>query len=120
LDLVKSLGAGQVLDYTTTDSLPDGARFDLVLDAVGTWKSSALKKQCKKALTPGGRYISVDDGSPTARAEYLELLKEAVEAGQFKAVIDRSYPLEDMVEAHRYVDAGHKKGNVVLTVAHDD
>lgn len=120
LDMVRSLGAQQVIDYTTTDSLPNNARYDLVLDAVGTWKTSALKKQCKKALTENGKYISVDDGSPPARAEHLELLKEVVEAGQFQAVIDRTYPLEEMVAAHRYVDAGHKKGNVVITVAHAD
>lgn len=118
LDLVKSLGADHVIDYTKEDTVPSGALYDFVLDAVGKKKSSTLKKQCKNALAPGGKYVSVDDGTPKPRSEYLDLLKELIEAGAIKPVIDRVYPLEDMVEAHRYADTGHKKGNVVITVAH--
>ena len=120
LDFVKSLGAGTVIDYTKEDTLPGGERYDLVLDAVGKSKSSKLKDQCQKALTPDGKYISVDDGSPKNSIEELSLLNELVESGKLKAVIDRSYPLEEIVEAHKYVDQGHKKGNVVITVEHNN
>jgi NADPH:quinone reductase-like Zn-dependent oxidoreductase len=114
--LVKSLGADTVIDYTKENSIRRGEQYDFILDAVGKRKSSKLKLQCGKALTPNGKYISVDDGSPKPHIEDLILLKELVEAGKIKPVIDRFYPLEQMVEAHRYVDQGHKKGNVVITV----
>jgi len=119
LDFVRSLGADNVIDYTKEDAPPRGESYDLVLDAVGTSKSSKLKEECQKALTPNGKYISVDDGSPKNSIEELSFLNELVEAGQLKAVIDCSYPLEKIVEAHSYVDQGHKKGNVVITVAHN-
>ena len=118
LALVKSLGADKVIDYTRDDSLSSLELYDFVFDAVGKRKSSKLKLQCKNALTQTGKYASVDGGMPWPRAEYLVRLKEIIEAGQFKAVIDRCYPLEQMAEAHRYVDQGHKKGNVIITVEH--
>ena len=74
----------------------------------------------QKALTPNGKNITIDDGSPKLHIEDLLLLKELVEAGKIKPVIDRRYPLEEVAEAHRYVDQGHKKGNVVIIVAHDN
>jgi len=117
IDLVRSLGADQVIDYTDEDASGRLERYDLVLDAVGKRKSSSLKAASEQALNPNGKTISVDDGSPKDRLENLVLLKQLVEAGQFRPVVDRSYPLEQMVEAHRYVESGHKKGNVVITVA---
>jgi NADPH:quinone reductase-like Zn-dependent oxidoreductase len=117
IDLVRSLGADQVIDYTDEDPSSQLERYDLVLDAVGKSKSSTLKERSRQVLKPNGKYISVDDGSPRERIENLVLLRELIEAGQFRAVIDRRYPLEQMVEAHRYVETGHKKGNVVITIA---
>lgn len=118
-ELVRSLGADDVLDYTRQNTIPDGQRYDFVLDAVGKKKTSPLKQATRHALTSNGRYVSVDDGNPTPQAAHLELVRDLIEAGKFRAVIDRCYPMEQMVEAHRYVDKGHKKGNVVITVAHD-
>jgi NADPH:quinone reductase-like Zn-dependent oxidoreductase len=122
LELVKSLGADKVIDYTKEDFTKREELYDLILDAVPFVMANkkSLKLQCKKALTPNGKYISIDDGSPKSHIDDFIFLKELVESGKLKPVIDRSYPLEEMVEAHRYVDKGHKKGNVVITVEHND
>jgi NADPH:quinone reductase-like Zn-dependent oxidoreductase len=116
MELVKSLGADKVIDYTKEDSVNDLETYDFILDAVGEIKSSNLKVQCKKALTKDGKYTSVDIGNPKLHSEYLVFIKELIEKGHVKAIIDSQYSLEEIVQAHRYVDKGHKKGNVVLTV----
>ena len=114
LNLVKSLGADAVIDYTKEDFTRNGIRYDLVFNAVGKRKATL---QAQGSLTPDGRHVTVDDSTPGLRAEDLAFLTDLVEAGRLKPVIDRSYPLEQIVEAHRYVDKGHKKGNVVISVA---
>ena len=117
IELVKSLGADSVMDYTKKDFTLDGGNYDLIFDAVGRKKSSHL--DYKKALNLKGRFISVDDGNPGTKAvckENLKILKDLVDLKKVKPVIDRVYPLEEIVEAHRYVDKGHKKGNVIITI----
>jgi len=115
LELVKSLGAHKVIDYTKEDFTVGGELYDLIFNAVGKAKA---KLQCNKALVPKGRHITVDDGSPPLRIEDLIWLNGLMEQGQIKAVIDRYYSLEQIVDAHSYVDKGHKKGNVIITVEH--
>jgi NADPH:quinone reductase-like Zn-dependent oxidoreductase len=117
LELVKSLGADEVIDYTRVDRLSPGRRFDFVLDAVGKKKTSKLKEACKKALAPQGKYVSIDDGPLRLDSWRLAAVAERVEAGQIKPVIDRFYRLEELAEAHRYVDQGHKQGGVVVKIA---
>jgi len=113
LELVKSLGASQVIDYTRQDFTQSGATYDVVFDAVG----KLLRAQGKMALKPGGIYLNVHtDSDGGDKLENLLLLKELIEAGKIKPAIDRVYPLEQIVEAHRYVEQGHKKGNVVITM----
>jgi NADPH:quinone reductase-like Zn-dependent oxidoreductase len=116
VELVRSLGADAVLDYTR-EHTPGTRRFDLVFDAAGRRKSSALKVACQSSLTPEGRNISVDDARPRARLADLVQLTQLAETGALKPVIDRRYPLEQIADAHRYVEQQHKKGNVIITVA---
>ena len=117
LELVRSLGATTVVDYTTEDFSGRGERYDLILDAVGKRKSAVGLRHCDRALASGGRRLSVDDGTPKLLAEDLMLLGELAGTGEIRPVIDRCYPLEELAEAHRYVDEGHKRGNVVIAVA---
>ena len=143
IELVKALGANRVIDYTKEDFTKDETKYNLVFDTVG--KSSFFK--CKHLLQPGGIYISSDLGymaqnlllplitpviktmlgnkktifpMPTDIRGSILLIKRLIEQGKFKAVIDRKYPLEQIVEAYRYVEKGQKTGNVVITVEHSD
>jgi NADPH:quinone reductase-like Zn-dependent oxidoreductase len=138
LELVKSLGANEVIDYTKEDFTKNGQLYDVVIDAVG--KSSFFR--CKKLLKPGGIFFSTDLGFlsqniflalltpifsskkvkfpiPKDSKEDIVFFKELIEAGKYKAVIDRSYRLEEIVEATKYVETGQKTGNVVITVEHN-
>jgi NADPH:quinone reductase-like Zn-dependent oxidoreductase len=116
VDLVASLGATAVIDYTSEDFTEKAARYDLLFDAVGKRKSAVALRRCRQVLAPGGACVSVDDGTPSLRREDLVLLGELAMKGEIRPVIDRTYALDDIVEAHRYVDNGHKRGNVVVAV----
>lgn len=132
LELVRSLGADRVVDYTAEDFTTSGETYDVIFDAVG--KHSF--RRCRSSLKPGGVYIATDGfrnipwavwtsrvgdrkavfGVAKYRKHDVLFLKELIDAGGYRAVIDRSYPLEDIGEAARYVETGQKTGNVVLTV----
>ena len=133
VEIVGSLGAGQVIDYTREDFTKNGRSYDVIFDAVGKLPFG----RCRAALRPGGIYLATDHLHNLALALWTSrigskkvvfpipprytkpdvvFLKGLMEAGQYRAVIDRSYPLEDVVEAARYVETGQKTGNVVLTV----
>jgi NADPH:quinone reductase-like Zn-dependent oxidoreductase len=140
LEMVKSLGAEKVIDYTKEDFIKTGQTYDIIFDTVG--KNSFSR--CKDSLRENGVYLSPVLGLPllfqmiwtskvgSKKAKFsatglrpvselralLSELKESIEEGKIKSIIDRSYPLEQTAEAHRYVDKGHKKGNVVITVEH--
>lgn len=116
LELVKSLGADAVIDYTKEDTLDPGFQYDFILDAVGKMKTSKLKDACKNVLSPGGKYVSIDDGKLILDSKRLDFIKEFIEAGRINLIIDKCYSFEDIVEAHRYVEKGHKKGGVVISV----
>lgn len=118
LKLVETLGAGAVIDYTRDDFTQRPERYDVIFDAVGRRKSARALTDAQRVLTSGGKVTSVDDAFPRPTPADLVALKELAESGALKPVIDRTYPLAEMVEAHRYVDGGHKKGNVVITVEH--
>lgn len=112
LDMVQSLGADHVLDYTKEDIAAREEQYDIIFDTVAKLPKAAYAK----ALAPNGSYVTIARLSSKESLENLTFIRELIEAGEIKAVIDRCYPLEQMVEAHRYVDAGHKKGNVVIAV----
>jgi NADPH:quinone reductase-like Zn-dependent oxidoreductase len=135
LGYVRSLGAEKVIDYTQEDFINSGESYDLIVDILG--KSSFAR--CKRSLKPNGRCLFVSfkmkqvfqmlwtfmSGRKkaicvlsTEKAEDLAFIKELIEAGKIKTIIDRCYPLEQAADAHRYVEQGHKKGNVVITIGH--
>ncbi|MFD0670024.1 NAD(P)-dependent alcohol dehydrogenase [Cohnella sp. GCM10027633] len=115
LDLVRSIGADRVIDYTKQDFTAGDERYDLVFDAVGKRMSKLSKARYRKALLPNGKFVSADM-SQKIRREDLLLLQELCEEQRIRPVIDRSYPFEQIADAHRYVEGKRKRGNVVITV----
>jgi NADPH:quinone reductase-like Zn-dependent oxidoreductase len=111
VNLIKSLGADNVIDYTREDFTRQETRFDIIFDAVGKTSKSA----CKNLLKPEGKYVSVS-GSASKNSNDLLFLKELIESGKLKTIIDRRYTLEQIREAHAYVEKHHKKGNVVINI----
>ena len=105
-----------MVDYSAEDFTDTNERYDLIFDAVGKRKSANAFRRRRQVLAPGGTCVSVDDGTPKLRREDLVSLGELATKGEIRPVIDRTYALDDIVDAHRYVDKGHKRGNVVITV----
>jgi len=135
IELVKSLGADKVVDYTKEDFAETGNEYDIIFDTVG--KSSFAS--CKKALKSRGKYVTtvltlrvaflslltgyvskrkVISGMSLNKTEALNCIRKMIEEGKLKPIIDRQYPLEELAAAHEYVEKGHKIGNVVITVSH--
>ena len=112
LEMVKSLGADHVIDYTKEDFSTMEERYDVIYDTV----AKVPKSQYSKVLAPNGTFVSMAKLDTKENMDNLIFVKELIEKGEIKAVIDRCYPLENMVEAHRYMDTGRKKGNIVITV----
>ena len=116
-ELVRSLGATECIDYTVEDFTTSDVAYDAVLDAVGGLKNPPPKERVARVLTPGGVYVSVDETMPRFTQTDLEDLARLAAEGSLKPVIDRTYPLDRIAEAHAYVDQGHKRGNVILVVS---
>lgn len=132
IELVGSIGAKKVIDYTKNDFTKNNEKYDVILDTVG----NLSLQRCKESLTKQGKLILISTGLLVnllsifrknlicgvagESKEGLDFLRERIEAGDIEAVIDRVYPLEQTSEAHRYVDIGHKKGNVVISVGHKE
>ncbi|GAB5565210.1 MAG: NAD(P)-dependent alcohol dehydrogenase [Winogradskyella sp.] len=116
LGLVTFLGADKTIDYTEKDAVNQLELYDFILDAVGKNKTSNLKQACKEFLLPKGKYVSVDDGLLKVQPSYLDNLKKQMEEKTLQPVIDKLYSLDEIVEAHTYVEKGHKKGNVIIKV----
>ena len=115
LETVKSLGADNVIDYTREELSKYGSDYDIVFDAVDKLPAS----RGKKLLADKGIYVKVGAEGNVSIKDF-DFLRELVEEGKLRTIIDRTYPLEQIVEAHRYVEKGHKKGHVVITVDHND
>lgn len=103
-----------VWDYTKQNTLPEGTRYHFMLDAVGRSKTSKLKNACRNALLLKKNLASIDDGDLKLVAHRLNRVRELTEQGILKPVLDRSYPIEEIVATHRYVQLGHKKGGVAI------
>lgn len=115
--LVTSLGADEVIDYTREHLGSHGGRYDVVFVAVGNRVGPPSRRDARDVLVDGGVYLAVERGRPVVTAADLTFLAELAESAELAPVIDRTYPMTQIVDAHRYVEAGHMKGNVILTIA---
>lgn len=110
IELVKSIGADYVIDYTKVNIVNENIQYDIIFDAVGKYP----KKECKNILKPNGKYITVLNGLVMGKQKDLELLKSIMEQNKYLPIIDKCYKLEEIVEAYKYVETEHKKGNVII------
>ena len=117
IDFVKSLGADKVIDYTREDAADALEKYDIILDSVGGMKTSPLKKALPDHLNEGGAELSIDDGNLLLDSARLERIAQLVDAGHIKPVVDKVYPFEEIQAAHEYVEKGHKRGGVAVTVS---
>jgi NADPH:quinone reductase-like Zn-dependent oxidoreductase len=117
ISLARKLGADRTIDYTNAGEIARLENYELVMDCVGKARSSAVKEACKNALTEGGKYVSIDDTALLLSSARLDRIRELVEKGRIVAVNDRTFSLDQIVDAHKYVELGHKKGNVAITVS---
>lgn len=115
IELVKLLQADNAIDYTKEDFALTGKQYDIIFDAVG----KVTVAQCRTALAPNGKFVSVRKGDGMRSVKHINLIAELIEAGKLSPVIDRIYPFEQIAEAHSYVEKGHKKGNVVIRLANN-
>ena len=118
LEFVQSLGADKVIDYTKDDAVSRIERYDFMLDAAGKHKSSKVKELCKQSLSPQGTCISIDDGKLELSSKRLAKLTALIDAGHLKPVVDAVYPMDQIVEAHEYVERGRKRGGVAVSIEH--
>lgn len=116
IDLVRSLGADITLDYTDKDSVSKLEVYDFALDAVGKARTSELKQACRARMSDKHKFASIDDGPLILSSDRLNRIRELIEAGTVRPITDRCFPLEQIIDAHRYVEQGHKKGNVAIKV----
>jgi NADPH:quinone reductase-like Zn-dependent oxidoreductase len=115
-DLVKSLGADKTLDYTRKDSVSKLEVYDFALDAVGKARTSDLKQACSARMSDKHKFVSIDDGALILSSSRLNRIRELVEADIVRPITDRCFSFDQIIDAHRYVELGHKKGNVAITV----
>jgi NADPH:quinone reductase-like Zn-dependent oxidoreductase len=116
IDLVGSLGADKTLDYSHKDSISKLEVYDFILDSVGKARTSDLKLACRARMLDKHKFVSIDDCALILSSDRLNRIRELVEAGIVRPITDRCFPFEQIVDAHEYVERGHKKGNVAITV----
>ena len=116
VDLVRSLGADKTPDYTHKDSISKLEAYDLVLDSVGKARTSELKQTCRSLMSDNRKFVSIDDSALILNSDRLNRIRELVEAGIVRPITDRCFPFAQIIDAHRYVERGHKRGNVAITV----